>query len=467
MSVAQLDVALDRPLPQSPDAERAVLGSILINNHAFYRVVSTISTEDFFRDAHRTIFATMRRLAEQSREIDLLTLREELAKNAQLEQVGGTAYVASLVDGIPDIANVERYAHIVKEKSTLRRLIVMGNSVMRAALDSPGEPADVLNIAEKSIYEIAEGSAEKGFVGFEKLTRTNMEALEQLHLNRGRSWVTGIPTGYDRFNQFTAGFQPQDLIILAARPSMGKTSFMMNIAEAISIPTSEGLPRPPAERLYSVGVFSLEMSKEQLHLRILSSDSGVPSHILRSGNFSDRNWNDLVEASRRVARGKIFIDDTPGIDVMEMRAKARRLKREAGLDIIMVDYLQLMSVKGKVESRNQEVSQISRGLKAIAKELNVPVISLSQLSRRPEQRTGDHRPQLADLRESGSIEQDADVVCFIYRDEVYNKDTEEKGVAEIIIGKQRNGPIGDFKLVFRNDITKFFNYEPTPDYGPQ
>jgi replicative DNA helicase len=294
-----------------------------------------------------------------------------------------------------------------------------------------------------------------------------MEALEQLHLNRGRSWVTGIPTGYDRFNNFTAGFQNQDLIIIAARPSMGKTSFMMNIAEAISIPAADGLPRPPNERLYSVGVFSLEMSKEQLHLRILSSDSGVPSHILRSGNFSDRNWTDLVEASRRVARGKIFIDDTPGIDVMEMRAKARRLKREAGLDIIMVDYLQLMAVKGKVESRNQEVSQISRGLKAIAKELNLPVISLSQLSRRPEQRTGDHRPQLADLRESGSIEQDADVVCFIYRDEVYNKDTEEKGIAEIIIGKQRNGPIGDFKLVFRNDITKFFNYEPQPDYAPQ
>ncbi|HEY6842528.1 MAG TPA: replicative DNA helicase, partial [Thermoanaerobaculia bacterium] len=214
-------------------------------------------------------------------------------------------------------------------------------------------------------------------------------------------------------------------------------------------------------------VFSLEMSKEQIGLRMLSSESGVSNHLIRSGMLSERNWRDLAEASGRLAKAKIFVDDTPGLDVMEMRAKARRLKMEAGVDMIMIDYLQLMSVKGKVESRNQEISQISRGLKAVAKELNVPLISLSQLSRRPEQRTGDHRPQLADLRESGSIEQDADLVAFIYRDEVYNKDTEEKGIAEIIIAKQRNGPIGDFKLVFRNDITKFFNYEPSPDFVPE
>jgi len=464
MSVAQIDVALDRPLPQSPDAERAVLGSILINNHSFYRVVSTITTEDFFRDAHRTIFSTMSRLAEQSRQIDLLTLREELAKNGQLEQVGGTAYVASLIDGIPDIANVERYAHIIKEKSTLRRLIVMGNSVMRAALDAPAEPADVLSIAERSLYAIAEGSTEKGFVSLERLTRSSMTAIEQLQ--RSGRLITGIPTGYDRFNEFTSGFQLQDLVIIAARPAMGKTSFAMNIAESIAIPGRAGEPRPPSQRLYAVGVFSLEMSKEQIGLRMLSSESAVSNHLIRAGLLSERNWRDLAEASARLAKAKIFIDDTPGIDVMEMRAKARRLQHEAGLDLIMVDYLQLMSVRGRAESRNQEVSQISRGLKAVAKELNVPLIALSQLSRRPEQRTGDHRPQLSDLRESGSIEQDADVVAFIYRDEVYNKDTDEKGIAEIIIAKQRNGPIGDFKLVFRNDITKFFNYEPTPDYAP-
>ena len=465
MSAVQLDTVLDRPLPQSPDAERAVLGSVLINNNAFYRVITLIDTEDFFRDAHRSIFAAMRTLADQSREIDLLTLKEELTKRAQLDQVGGSAYISSLADGIPDVANVERYARIVKEKSMLRRLIVMGNNVMRAALDAPGEPADVLNIAEQSLYKIAEGSIDKGFVAIDRITRKNMEAIEQLQ--HAGKLITGIPTGYDRFDEFTSGFQNQDLIIIAARPSMGKTSFMMNIAEAIAIPDRAGQARLASHRLYSVAVFSLEMSKEQIGLRMLSSESGVSNHLIRSGMLSERNWRDLAEASTRLAKAKIFVDDTPGIDVMELRAKARRLKMEAGVDIVMIDYLQLMTVKGKVESRNQEISQISRGLKAVAKELNLPLISLSQLSRRPEQRTGDHRPQLADLRESGSIEQDADLVAFIYRDEVYNKDTEEKGIAEIIIAKQRNGPIGDFKLVFRNDITKFFNYEPSPDFVPE
>ena len=465
MSVAQLDVALDRPMPQSPDAERAILGAILINNHAFYRVIGTIDTDDFFKDAHRTIFGTMRRMAERSQEIEALTLKEELAKHAQLDQVGGVAYVSSLVDVVPDVANVERYARIVKEKSMLRRLIVMGNSVMRAALDAPSEPSDVLNIAEKTLYEIAEGSTDKGFVGLDRITRTNMAAIEQIHSNPGRL-VTGLPTGYDRFNEMTSGFQPGDLIILAARPSMGKTSFMMNIAESIALPGKDGQPRA-GDRLYSVGVFSLEMSKEQIGLRILSSESGVSNHLIRSGMLSERNWRELADASSRLAKGKIYVDDTPGMDPLEMRAKARRLKMEAGLDMIMVDYLQLMAIKGKIESRQQEVAQISRSLKAIAKELSVPVFSLSQLSRRSEQRTGDHRPQLSDLRESGSIEQDADLVAFIYRDEVYNKETEEKGIAEIIIAKQRNGPIGDFKLVFRNDITKFFNYEPQPEYLPE
>ena len=466
MSVTQVDVnvTLDRPMPQSPDAERAILGAILINNHAFYRVIGTVDTEDFFKDAHRTIFATMRAMAERSQEIEPLTIKEELAKHALLDQVGGVAYVSALLDAVPDVANVERYARIVKEKSMLRRLIVMGNSVMRAALDAPSEPSDVLNIAEKTLYEIAEGTTDKGFVGLEKITRANMTAIEQIHSNAGRL-VTGLPTGYDRFNEMTSGFQPGDLIILAARPSMGKTSFMMNIAESIAIPGKDGLPRA-GERLYSVGVFSLEMSKEQIGLRILSSESGVGNHLIRSGMLSERNWRELAEASARLAKGKIYVDDTAGMDPLEMRAKARRLKMEMGLDMIMVDYLQLMSIKGKIESRQQEVSQISRSLKAIAKELGVPLLSLSQLSRRSEQRTGDHRPQLSDLRESGSIEQDADLVCFIYRDEVYNKETEEKGIAEIIIGKQRNGPIGDFKLVFRNDITKFFNYEPQPDYMP-
>src|SRR6266542_4234092 len=297
MTAVQLDTVLDRPLPQSPDAERAVLGSILINNNAFYRVIGLIDTEDFFRDAHRSIFSTMRALAEQSREIDSLTFKEELVKSAQLEGVGGGGYISSLSDGIPDIANVERYARIVKEKSMLRRLIVMGNSVMRAALDAPSEPADVLNIAEQSLYKIAEGSIDKGFVAIDRITRKNMEAIEQLQ--HAGKLITGIPTGYDRFNEFTSGFQPSDLVIIAARPSMGKTSFMMNIAESIAIPAKDGQPRPPAHRLYSVGVFSLEMSKEQIGLRILSSEAGVSNHLIRGGMLSDHNWRDLAEASSR------------------------------------------------------------------------------------------------------------------------------------------------------------------------
>ncbi len=463
MSIAQLDVALDKPMPQNPEAERAVLGSILINNHAFYRVLGTVDTEDFFKDAHRTIFSAMRLMADRSQAIELLTLKEELTKTAQLDKAGGVAYVSALLDVVPDVANVERYARIVKEKSILRRLIVMGNKVMNAALQAPGEPTDVLSIAEKSLYEIAEGTTEKGFVALDRITRANMTAIEQIH-SAGKP-ITGLPTGYDRFNEMTAGFQKQDLIILAARPSMGKTSFMMNIAESIAIPGKDGLPRSGAQQLHGVGIFSLEMSKEQIGLRLLSSESGVSNHLIRAGMLSERNWRELADASARLSKGRIFVDDTPGIDPLEMRAKARRLKMEVGIDMIMVDYLQLMAVKGKIESRQQEISQISRGLKAIAKELDVPLLSLSQLSRRPEQRTGDHRPQLSDLRESGSIEQDADVVAFIYRDEVYNRETEEKGVAEIIIAKQRNGPIGDFKLVFRTDITKFFNYEPQPEYG--
>ena len=460
MSVAPLEISLDKPLPSNPDAERSVLGSILIDNEAFFRVVEIIDTNDFFKEPHRVIFRAMARLADQSRPIDILTLNEELGRQGLLDKVGGSPYVSSLVDGIPDIGNVERYARIVKEKSTLRRLVVMGNSVMRAALDAPLESGDVLKEAEAKLYEIAESNLSGGFVGIKAITSTNMTAIEEL--SSSTALVTGIPTGYEKFDEMTSGFQRSDLIILAARPSMGKTSFMLNIAESMAVPDKAGAK----EKLYSVGIFSLEMSKEQIGLRILSSEAGVPNNLIRAGILSDRNWHDLTEASSRIAQAKIWVDDTPGLDVMEMRAKARRLKGEHTLDVIMVDYLQLMSVKGRVESRNQEISQISRGLKGIAKELNVPLISLSQLSRRPEQRAGDHRPQLSDLRESGSIEQDADLVGFIYRDEVYNKETEEKGIAEIIIAKQRNGPIGDFKLVFRHDITKFFNYAHEPDFLP-
>jgi replicative DNA helicase len=459
-----LDVSLDRPQPQSPEAERAVLGAILENSQAYWRIADILVVEDFFKDPHRLIYKAICDLAQKSVEIDLLTVKHELARNNLLSGAGGSAYVSSLTDVVPDVANVERYARIVKEKSTLRQLILAGNRLMRTAFDAPEDPSEVLAFGERELARIAEGHTERNFVTLDRITRTNLTALDNLQ-QTGRL-ITGVPTGYDRFNEFTSGFQPQDLIIIAARPSQGKTAFMMNIAEAIAVPDNAGQPRGACDRLYTVGVFSLEMSKEQIGLRLLSAEANISSHLIRSGMLSERNWKDLAAASVRLSKAPIAIDDTPGIDPLELRAKARRLKNERGLDILMVDYLQLMSVKGKVESRQQEVSIISRSLKATAKELNVPLVSLSQLSRRPEQRTGDHRPQLSDLRESGSIEQDADVVCFIYRDEVYNPDTEEKGIAEIIIGKQRNGPIGDFKLVFRNDITRFFNYEPQPDYMP-
>lgn len=457
MSLAPLDFSLDKPLPQNPEAERSILGSIMVRNEVLDRVSSVLRSEHFYKDAHRTIFDAMLRLSQQGRPIDLITVKEELSRKAQLEQVGGVAYVSSLVDSIPDVGNVQHYADIVREKATLRQLILMGNKVIRAAAESP-EPTDVLNMAERTFMEISETTGRRGFTAINEITLSNLTALEGIA--RAGKLVTGVPTGYDRFNEMTSGFQPQDLVILAARPSMGKTSLMLNIAESIAVPH----PGEGNQEKHAVGIFSLEMSKEQIGLRILSSEANVSSQLMRAGILSEKNWRDLAEAAGRISKAPIWVDDTPGIDILEMRSRARQLQREHRLDMIMVDYLQLMTAKGRVESRQQEVSAISRGLKAVAKELNVPLLSLSQLSRRSEQRTGDHRPQLADLRESGAIEQDADLVFFIYRDEVYNRETEDKGIAEIIIAKQRNGPIGDFKLVFRNDITKFFNYAPEPEY---
>lgn len=458
MSLATLDFSLDKPLPQNPEAERSVLGSIIVRNQLIDQISGTLKPEDFYKDAHRIIYRAILKLSGEGRPIDLLTLKEELSRHAQLDQVGGVAYVSSLVDAIPDVGNIGRYAEIVREKSTLRQLILVGNRMIKAAADSP-EPTEVLDMAERSFMEISESTARRGFTSINDITISNLTAIEQIA--KAGKLVTGIPTGYDRFNEMTSGFQKQDLVILAARPSMGKTSLMLNIAESLAVPGKGG----DQDEQFSVGIFSLEMSKEQIGLRILSSEANVSSQLIRGGMLSEKNWRDLAEAAARIAKAPIWVDDTPGIDILEMRSRARQLKREHRLDMIMVDYLQLMTIKGRIESRQQEVSQISRGLKAVAKELDVPLLSLSQLSRRSEQRTGDHRPQLADLRESGAIEQDADVVFFIYRDEVYNKETEDKGIAEIIIAKQRNGPIGDFKLVFRNDITKFYNYAPEPDYS--
>jgi replicative DNA helicase len=430
-----------------------VLGAILIDNDTFNVAAAIIDPKAFFRDAHRRIFDRMSELSERSQPIDLVTLKEELERAGDLEEVGGPAYIASLVDGVPRSTNVEYYAQIVKEKATLRNLIFSANKILGTAYEADQEADLILDEAESAIFAVAEDRIKAGFVSMETLVRDSFPKIEKLFEHK--TFITGTPTGFDDIDRKTRGLQPGDLVIVAARPSMGKTSLVLNICQHVA--THGGV----------AGFFSLEMSKESLFMRMLASEAKIDMYRLLSGQIGQQEYGQITHALETLSEGQLFIDDTAGIGVMEMRAKARRLKMEAGLDMIMVGYLQLMAVKGKIESRLQEISQISRGLKAIAQELNVPLMALSQLSRRPEQRTGDHRPQLADLRESGAIEQDADLVCFIYRDEVYNKETEEKGIAEIIIAKQRNGPIGDFKLVFRNDITKFFNYEPQPEYLPE
>jgi len=443
---------LERPLPQNVEAERTVLGAILLDGTGLARVVAAgLRTEHFYRDAHRKIFQAFSDLSNRSVEVDLVTLKNELDRRGEIEASGGASYLSSLVDGVPDVANAEHYAAIVKEKSVLRRLILAGQSIARDAMAGSLPVEDVLESAERGIFDIAEDQIQVGFTHISSVTDHNLETLEKM--DRQHGMLTGVASGFEKLDEMTSGLQRSDLVIVAARPSMGKTAFCLNLAEHMAI--KEG---------NVVAFFSLEMSKEQLGLRILCSQSRVNGRMVRGGFLTQEHWNRLVMARQRINKAPIYIDDSAAMGVMEMRAKARRLKMEVGrLDCVIVDYLQLMSEKRRFENRNLEISAISRGLKALAKELSVPVIALSQLSRQPERRAGDHKPQLADLRESGAIEQDADVVAFIYRDEVYNPETELKGIAEIIIAKQRNGPIGTFRLVFLNDITRFENLDPSAE----
>ena len=441
------DVAAERVLPHSLDAEKSVLGAILIHNEAFNHAAELIDAPDFFRDAHRRIFNSMVTLNERNDAIDFITLKEELARTGQLDEVGGPAYIASLADGVPRSANVEYYARIVKEKSTLRSLIASANKILAEAYVAEQEPDLLLDEAERAIFSIAEDRIRAGFVPLRDLVQGSFATIEKLQQTKGA--ITGVPSGFHDLDEMTTGFHPGDLVVVAARPSMGKTSFVLNIAQHVGTHTS-----------MTVGFFSLEMSKEQLFMRLLTSEARIDAHRFRSGFLTEKDYTRLSQALGTLAEAKVFIDDSASIGVLEMRAKARRLKSEHGLDVLIIDYLQLMQGRGRFESRQQEVSAISRSLKGLAKELSCPIIALSQLSRAPEGRT-DHRPQLSDLRESGAIEQDADVVCFIYRPEVYDKDEtkpEDEGVAEIIIGKQRNGPIGSVKLSFLNQYTRFENY---------
>jgi replicative DNA helicase len=447
--VATTDQSLERGLPASIEAERSILGAILLDNVLYNEAAEALRPEHFSLDSHRRIFGRMMELAESSRPIDIITLAEELARRKEVEAVGGVAYISSLTDGVPRRPSIEHYVKIVKDKALLRSLIAAAQNAVARALDQSETAEDILDATETDIFRLSDDRIGRGFVGVEEIVRDSFGSIDALY-QRGQR-ITGLATHYVDLDNMTSGLQPSDLVIIAARPSMGKTAFALNIAENAAVNDRK-----------TVGIFSLEMSREALLLRLLCSQARVDSHKLRTGFLTREDFQKLLAGYGALAEAPIFIDDTPGISLHEMRAKARRLQQSQGkLDLLIVDYLQLMSASPTVggrryENRTQEVSAISRGLKGLAKELRVPVIALSQLSRAPESRGGDHRPQLADLRESGSIEQDADVVAFIFREEVYKPDDPDlDGVAELIIAKQRNGPTGKVELAFIKRSTRF------------
>jgi replicative DNA helicase len=435
----------ERTLPHNLEAERSVLGAILVHNDAFNLAAQTIDAHDFFRDAHRRIFDKMVALNERGHAIDFVTLKEELQRSGELDDVGGPAYIASLADGVPRATNVEYYARIVKEKATLRNLIFAANKILTNAYEADQEPDLILDEAESAIFSVAEDKLKSGFIPMRDLVKESFPKIEQLF--EQRRLVTGVPTGFVDLDEMTRGLQPSDLIIIAARPSMGKTSLVLNIAQYVA--TQPNL---------TVGFFSLEMSKESLFIRLLTAEAQIDGHRLMSGAIGQKDYGRISHALETLSSMRMFIDDTPNLGVLEMRAKCRRLQAEHGLNLVILDYIQLMNSRGRFENRTLELAAISRSLKGLAKELNVPIVVLSQLSRAPEARA-DHRPQLSDLRESGALEQDADVVVLIYRDDVYNREpnNENAGIAELILAKQRNGPTGVVKLAFLREQTRFAN----------
>lgn len=433
--------------PQSIEAEMSILGGILLENDAINRVLDILLPEDFYRESHRKIMRAMIELNEHREPCDLITLTTVLKKRGELEEVGGGAYLATLVDYVPTAANIAYYSRIVKEKAIARNLITAATEIVTDGYDEQADIEQLLDKAQKTIFDISENKIKTPYHQLNAILKDSIKYIEELFEKKDH--VTGVPTGFVDLDQKTAGFQRGDLIIIAGRPSMGKTAFALNIAQYASV---------HAEPRHPVAVFSLEMGKEQLVTRMLCSEARVDAGRLRTGHLVDGEWEKIMRGAERLYEAKIFIDDTPAISVLEMRAKARRLKAEHGIGMIVVDYLQLMRGSGTPESRQQEISEISRSLKALAKELSVPVVALSQLNRGLESRT-DKRPMMSDLRESGAIEQDADVIMFVYRDEVYNKENPDvKGKAEIIIGKQRNGPIGTVELAFLGEYTRFENY---------
>ena len=434
--------------PHSVEAEQSVLGGLLLDENAWDRVADQVGQEDFYRHDHQLIFNAVGQLVDQHRPPDIVTVSETLERQGHLEEAGGTAYLAELANNTPTSANITHYAHAVRERSVLRSLIRASSEIAELAFH-PGEHkvSEVLDQAEQRIFRIADqtGQGRGGFAPLRELLKESVERLDELFQRDDP--ITGLQTGFQDLDDKTSGLQDSDLIIIAGRPSMGKTSFVLNMAEHICV--REDAP---------VAVFSLEMPREQLTMRLLASRARIDAHKMRNGNLHDDDWPRLTKAVGELSEAPLFIDDTPSLGPIEMRARCRRLKREHGLGMVIVDYLQLMHGAGDSENRATEISEISRSLKALARELDVPVIALSQLNRSLEQRA-DKRPMMSDLRESGSIEQDADIIMFIYRDEVYHPDNpESQGIAELIIGKQRNGPTGMVRLTFLDEYTRFENY---------
>ncbi len=443
--------------PHSVEAEQSVLGGLLLENEAFDRIADIIGADDFYRHDHRIIFEHVSRLIEHGRPADIVTVAEALDSGAQLAGVGGIAYLGALAQNVPSAANIRRYAEIVRERAVMRKLVEVGTGIAESAFTPQGkDAAQLLDEAEAKIFEIAEGGRRgtQGFVDIRTLLPQVADRIDQLFQREGGSDVTGIPTGFTDLDSMTSGLQPGDLVIVAGRPSMGKTAFSLNIAENVAL--DSGLP---------VAVFSMEMGATQLAMRMIGSVGRLDQHKMRTGRLEDEDWVRLTHALGRLNDAPLFIDESAGLNALEVRARARRLHRQCGrLGLIVVDYLQLMAATRQGENRATEISEISRALKALAKELDVPVVALSQLNRSLEQRPN-KRPVMSDLRESGAIEQDADLILFIYRDQVYNPDSPDKGTAEIIIGKQRNGPIGTVRLTFLGEHTRFENFASGNVYG--
>jgi len=447
------DISLNKLPPYNKEAEQSVLGACLHSEDAIAKALEILREEDFYKSTHRKIFAVMRGQFEANEPIDVLALADQLKKKNELEEVGGIEYLGLLEDFVPTATAVVHHAKILREKKTLRDLIQTATEIVSSSYSDSEDVDTLLDKAEQSIFEISEKRSKPSFVKLPEIVKKGLSDLEKLSQEPGM--VTGVPSGFTDLDNKTAGFQPSDLIILAARPSMGKTSFALDIARFVSL--NKKIP---------TAFFSLEMSKQQLGMRLLCSKAQVDSSKVRTGYLAKSDWPELHKAGAELAEAQLFIDDSPALSVLDIRARSRRLAAEQPLGLIIIDYMQLMQGRGKIESRQLEVSEISRGLKAMAKELYIPILALSQLSRAVESRT-DKRPLLSDLRESGSIEQDADVVMFIYRDVVYNPETDDPGKTEILIRKQRNGPIGEIFLQFENQFTRFYNSSPRMDGPPE